>query len=86
MTELDLYKFINNEEDGGCEVLWNGEELICWIDYFKLSDFIAMIKGFLDDDGYDVNLRPYDIAFDLVPICEYYDIEPENILKKDGEN
>jgi hypothetical protein len=77
MTELELYKITND-----CELEWNGEELICWMDYFDIREFTKMIDKFLEDDGYDVNLRLYDIAFDLVPICDYYGINPENILKK----
>lgn len=87
MTELELYKFLfpnENSTEGsiGCEVSWNFDELTCVLYCWDLKEFASMIKDFLNEDGYEITLKGNYVGFDLVPICEFYDIEPENILKK----
>ena len=86
MTELELYKFI---EDNNVEIDWRGEQLVIWLHHMDLKDFCELIgSSFFDEGGYDVNLQfNYGcyIALDLVPICEYFDIEPENICKKEDQ-
>lgn len=79
MTALTLLKFIQNVEHD-----WRGGELIAWIEPYRLKEFTDMlpfayfgdwpIECFLCFDG--------SIAIDLVPICEYFDIEPTDILQK----
>jgi hypothetical protein len=84
MSELELYKFI---KDNNVEIDWRGEKLIIWIHHMDIKDFCELLGSeFFDDGGYDVNLRfGYSccIALDLVPICDYFDIEPTNIFKKE---
>ena len=83
MTELQLYKFLFDEDGAiGCEVSWNGEELTCILYIWDLQEFAMMIKDYLSEDGYEITLKENYVGFDLVPICEFYEIEPENILKK----
>lgn len=81
MTELELYRFITTE---GLEIGWRGTELVLWIDFLYVTEFAGMIKSFLSDCGVDVNLQAYCISLDIVPICEWYDIDPENICKKEA--
>lgn len=80
MTELELYKFLEEKE-----YCWRGRELVVWLFLFDLENFTKMVGVgyFLEDgDGLSVNLQGDRVAFDLVPICEYYGIEPENILAR----
>lgn len=84
MTELDLYKFITER---GIERRWEGNELLAWISRWELEDFTEMIKGSLMDDGgrpcrLQTNVM---VCIDLVPICEYYGIEAEQVVHKTGE-
>ena len=79
MTELQLYKFI---KESGSEVEWRGEELVVWVDLLSVNELTDLIGDYLHDGGIYVNLQLNRIAFDIVPICEYNEIEPENILKK----
>lgn len=79
MTELELYEFI---KDGELKIDWRGEELILWVDFWSLKYFTKIIRMNLDDGGYDVNLQENCIVLNIVPICEYWRIEPENILPK----
>jgi hypothetical protein len=79
MTELELYKFCENKE-----MDWRGEELVLWINFYDIKEFTDLIGyDYFSEGGYDVNLQYDCIALDLVPICECFDIEPENILAKE---
>lgn len=84
MSELDLYKFLN---ENSIEHHWEGEqkELIAWIPFDLLQEFAELIgSNLLSDGGLMVNFQDSYIALDLEPIAEYHDIELENILKKEG--
>lgn len=86
MTELELYKFINNNE---LEITWNcyenkDDELILWIPFYYLDEFTKMIGyNYLSDGGIEVNLQEDCTSLDINPICEYFDINSENILGKE---
>lgn len=87
MTELDLYKFINNRRH---DIAWRGDSLVMWMDSVYLEEFTDLIFGYLvsklADGGFEVRLKQHGIiAFDLVPICEFYGIEAENIVDKEEE-
>ena len=82
MTELQLYKFLN---ENNIEHHWekDNEELIAWIPFYWLQEFAELIgEHILSDVGIMVNFQNDCIALDLVPIAEYHDIELENILEK----
>lgn len=83
MTELKLYKFLN---ENTIEHHWEREnkELIAWIPFYWLEEFAELIgEHCLSDGGIMVNLQNGYIALDLVPIAEYHEIELENILEKE---
>lgn len=80
MTELDLYKFVQDKE-----IDWRGDKLILWIYPSDLAEF-TQLCGYttFDDGGPEVQLQMHGVvALDLVEICEHHGIEPENILKKE---
>ena len=78
MNELNLYKFLED-----ISIDWRSEKLIAWIPFYRIQDFVEMIGyDYFSESGHDVNLQYESIALDLVPICEYFDIEPERILEK----
>lgn len=80
MTAIKLYKFI---QENSLEISWSGEELILWTNFYCIKEFAEMIGyDYLSDGGMDVNLQYDSIALDIVPICEYFDIEPTDILEK----
>ena len=84
MTELELYKFCEEKE-----LDWRGknnEELIIWIYIWDIDDFVELVgEDFFVEGGYNVNLQYKQIAFDLVPICECFGIDPEHIYKKEDD-
>jgi hypothetical protein len=80
MTELQLYKFIH---ENNIEIDWRGNCLIIWLYFFQIRDFVELVgKDYFYEDGYDINLRADCVAVDITDICEYHEVEPENILKK----
>lgn len=81
MSELELYKFCQHKE-----LDWRGNELILWIDFNDIGEFTDLIGyDHFCEGGMEVTLLHTCIAFDLVDICESYDIEPTNIFpKKEG--
>lgn len=80
MTELDLYKFIN---DNRIEIDWRGNNLYIWLEYYELESFCKLLdRCDADDGGLDCTLQNAGfVVLDLVPICEEYGIDPNNILE-----
>ena len=81
MTELQLYKYIrdvlNAAED---ELNWNGDELTLQMRAGELDDFMEFIEESESEQPMEISYYHGKIQIDLVPICELYEIEPENIL------
>lgn len=81
MTELQLYKYIrdvlNAAED---ELNWNGDELTLQMRAGELDDFMEFIEESKSEQPIDITYYHGMIQVDLVPICEWYGIKPENIL------
>lgn len=80
MTELDLYKFVQDKE-----IDWRGNKLILWIPFYDLQEFTNLIGyDYLSEGGEEVSLQHNCIALELNDICDNFDIEAENILKKEN--
>lgn len=83
MNALKLYKFIEENE---LEIAWRGKELVLWVNFYALEDFAKLIgSGYLCECGTDVNLQESCIALDIVDLCEYFGIEPTDILEKEDD-
>ncbi len=86
MTELELYKFVN---DNDCEWHWNYDgHLTLFISHHYLKDFCDMLQySDFDDGGLPGEQRLcYDGSVALCQfeeVCEIYDIEPENVFPKE---
>ena len=80
MTELELYKFVqrNNLEYN----YHSKEEIYLFIPFgYYLYDFTKLLDPtFFDDGGYEVTLMKDYIAVNAVGICEYYDLDCDNIF------
>ena len=81
MTELQLYKYIhdvlNATED---ELNWNGDELTLQMRAGELDDFMEFIEESKSELLMEFSYYHSMVQIDLVPICEYHGIEPDNIL------
>ena len=83
MTKIQFYKLFN--EQLKCEHHWDGEKCIVFIDKWQLEAFFDAFKGctLLTDEGQECVMKDGYIAFDIVPFCEYYDIETEEVFEKE---
>ena len=78
MTELNLYQFLKENE---IEMRWDGDVLSTWLSRWNLEEFTKLISSALDEGGVEARLLSGgSVWVDLVPICEYYGIEPERIF------
>lgn len=80
MTELDLYRFLKENE---VDMRWDDDVLSTWISHWNLDDFTKLCSSSLDDGGRESRLCSHGMIWiDLVPICEYYGIDPYRIFHK----
>lgn len=79
MTELDLYKFVQDKE-----IDWRGDSLMLWIDSGDIDEFAELVgDGMFDDGGLVVHMtHGGTICIDLNDINVDSEIELENILSK----
>lgn len=81
MEAIDLYKFLH---DNHIEHMWgNGATtLLAWIHPLLVGDFGDMIQDFIEESPLECHLlsRGY-LCVDLLPVCKYYEINPQKILK-----
>lgn len=84
MTELDVYKWITNEDTYGIETSWSKDNLIIWVQHSVLPEFMDMFgKYFEDRVNEDISVSSTDIAFNFDEILEFFGIDPENIVSKE---
>ena len=92
--ELDWYKFFN--VDHGIEYHWGkiyndmcepvADQCIVFMGLYDIMDFNETIgrlyaNGYLSDcGGVDCKWQDYTIAMDILPILEYYGLDPERIF------
>jgi hypothetical protein len=87
MTELELFKFT---KDNNIENHWyvkrddlgniDSEEIIYFLFFYQLEEFMKLIKGMDTDEPLDCKLMDGYIGLDILPVCEYYGIDPENVF------
>ena len=83
MTALSLYKFITEEK---IECHWHGDELVACLRIFEIEGLLSMLApSIFDDGGLGCQLFDGYIGIDLSYICEYYGIDPEEIVPKGDE-
>jgi len=58
------------------------DELLLFIEYSVLDEFTNIVwEGFFDEEWYEVTIKFWYIVVDIIPICEYLDIDTKDILK-----
>jgi len=78
MKELDLYSYLISHD---IEMRWTGDVLCAWIPPYCIADFSNLISSALSDGGIEARLKELGYVWvDLVPICDFYDIDPQRIL------
>ena len=90
MTELDLYKFITNNE-----VEWhkthydygNRTEVVIFVNLWDIKEFGELFgsDGIVNDDGgIPCHLKEGCYAFEMANICDYYDIDIDKVFVGDN--
>ena len=84
MTELELYKFINDNS-----IEWHRQDnegtpdILIFPYVFQLEDFCKLIKDYdTDDGGLIIRLRSLNgyVAIWMGELCEYYGINMDNVF------
>lgn len=84
MTELTLYKYIN---DNNIEWRWDFNErqeydVLILPQVYDIKELVELMKGNSIDMGTDCKLLDGYFAFWMQDICDYYNIEIENVFPK----
>lgn len=81
MTELDLYKFITNNNieydvDDSCDVV------TIFIPFYLLEEFNELLKpNYYDEGGIDCVLSYGYCNIEINDICDYFEIDINNVFK-----
>lgn len=84
MTELDLYKWLQEHEP---EWRWadnnKEEDVIVWISTYALESFMKLLpSSIFDEGGIEVRLVDRYVAVWASDICDYSSIPIENVFPK----
>jgi hypothetical protein len=86
MTELDLYKFINDNN-----IEWHRQDndgtpdIIIFPFIFQLDEFYKLLKGYkTDEGGLEIRLFYGYVSVWMNEICEYYDIDIKKVFNGNG--
>lgn len=83
MTELDLYKFIKNNNIERHKYEWN---IIWFIDFWLLEEFCKMVWPLeFDEWWYEAHLKEDYIALSFNTMCENHWIEMDNVFNSDTQ-
>jgi len=83
VTELELFKFIV-EKKIESHYSNDGKEIYSFIDYDDLSDFNKLLGiHILDEEGIKCTMKDGYVAFEMIAICEWFNIEPNNVFEKE---
>jgi len=78
MTELKLYKFINEYET---EYHWHGDEVIMFVIIWQVEAFNNLLgHNIFDENGVECVMKHDYVCFKMFHICEYFGIKLENVF------
>ena len=83
MTELELYKFINDND-----IEWHKEnndgtpDVIIFPSIYEIKDFhkILLPSSILDDGGIECRMKDGYFAFWMKDICDHFDIDINKVF------
>ncbi len=86
MTAIEIYKYIN---DNGIDYRWqensdnhNEPDIIIFPFTFQMDEFYKLIKDYGRDEGIKCILMNGYFAIYMYDICDYYDINIEEVFGK----
>jgi hypothetical protein len=88
MTELDLYKFIINND-----IEWHRDDnegtidVVIFVPTYQIEDFnkLEMVKGYVDDGGIECRMMEGYFCFWMKDICDHYGIDINKIFYETGQ-
>lgn len=82
MTELELYKFIN---DNDIEWHWQendgADDVLVFPHFSQIEEFAKFVKG-ISENGFPCTMMNGYFAFWMNDICNYYGIDMEKVFAK----
>jgi len=81
MTELELYKYITDNE-----IEWhrrdnNGKlDVIIFPSISDIDEFVELARGCVDDEGIECSLKDGYLAIWMQDICDYYGIDIDKVF------
>lgn len=79
MTELELYKFVHYNE---CSIdTINKNKTVLQVHYKNVKKFIDMIFKYRNTKTLELKVMKDYFIFDLSDICNYYNIDINNIIE-----
>ncbi len=81
MTELDLYKFINDND-----VEWHRQDndgasdIIIFPSIYEIGEFNNMVKSITSDEGIKCIMKDRYFAIWMNDICEHYGIDIDKVF------
>ncbi len=85
MNALKLYKFI---QENYIEWHWRENDVIIFVEARKLEKWFKLIAGhsLLDEDGIECTMKDGYLCIYMRNICEYSEIELEEVFDKSKES
>ena len=78
MTSLDLYRFIS---ENGIEYNWLRKDVIVFIPMYLVQEWNRLLpRGLYDDSGIECAMKDGYIAMTMRDVCQYADIELEEVF------
>lgn len=78
MTELELYKFVSDNE---LEYHWNDKEVYLFISVYRIADFNEMLGWhIMDERGIECTMKDKYLVFSMSDICDYFGININNVF------
>lgn len=81
MTELELYKYINENDIEWTRQDNQGNTDVMIFPYlFQLEDFCEIIKNYDIDEGLEMRLKNGYVAIWMSDLCEYFGIDVDKVF------
>lgn len=83
MTELDLYKFVSDNE---IEYHWHDDNVIIFVSVWRIEQWSKLLgHGIMDEEGIECRMKYNYFCFWMKDICGYFGIELSNVFKNEQE-
>ena len=82
MTELELYKFVNdNRIEYHYHCYENDKKIMMFVSNGYIDEFNELLgEGIMEEEGVNCVMKYGYFCFEMIEICEYFGIVPENVF------